>query len=104
MTTVRLSPRAAEVLASIRAERSGPLSFVIDGGCCEGTAPHLYENAVVTSAAEKAAEVDGIPVYLQSAMIEPYRDADVTIDVIDEPLSESMSLETSQALRFVLRE
>ncbi|MFN2377977.1 MAG: DUF779 domain-containing protein [Candidatus Binatia bacterium] len=104
MTTVRLSPRAAQVLDRIRAERSGPLSFVIDGGCCEGTAPHLYEDAVLTSAAEKAAEVDGIPVYLQSAMIEPYRNADVTIDVIDEPLSEAMSLETAQGLRFVLRE
>ena len=59
---------------------------------------------MITSAAEKAAEVDGIPVYLQSAMIEPYRNADVTIDVVEDAMSESMSLETEFGLRFVLRE
>jgi len=104
MTTVRITPRAAEVVARVRAGRSGALTFTIDGGCCEGTAPHLFEDAVITSAAEKAAEVEGIPVYLQSAMIEPYRNADVTIDVVDDAMSESMSLETEFGVRFVLRE
>ncbi|MFN2426615.1 MAG: DUF779 domain-containing protein [Candidatus Binatia bacterium] len=104
MTTVRITTRASEVLGRVRAGRSGPLTFMIDGGCCEGAAPHLYENAVITSAASKAAEVEGVPVYLQSAMIEPYRDASVTIDVVDEPLSEAMSLETEYGVRFVLRE
>lgn len=104
MTTIRITPRASEVLGRVRSGRSGRLSFTIDGGCCEGTAPHLFEDAVITSAAEKAGEVEGIPVYLQSAMIEPYRRAEVTIDVVDEPLSESMSLETELGVRFVLRE
>jgi uncharacterized protein (DUF779 family) len=104
MTTVRITPRAVEVLARVRAGRSGALSFTIDGGCCEGTAPHLFEDAVITSAAEKVGEVEGVPVYLQSAMIEPYREADVAIDVVDEPMSEAMSLETEFGLRFVLRE
>jgi uncharacterized protein (DUF779 family) len=104
MTTFRISDRAREVLANLRAERSERLTFMIDGGCCEGTAPHLYEDAIITSAAERAGEVDGVPVYLQSAMIEPYRDASVTIDVVDEPLSEAMSIETALGLRFVLRE
>jgi len=104
MTTVRITPRAAEVVARVRAARSGCLTFTIDGGCCEGTAPHLFEDAVITSAAERAAVVEGIPVYLQNAMIEPYRDADVTIDVVEDPMSESMSLETEFGLRFVLRE
>jgi len=104
MTIVRITPRAAEILARVRSARSGALTFTIDGGCCEGTAPHLFEDAVITSAARRVGEVDGVPVYLQSAMIEPYRNADVTIDVVDEPLSEAMSLETEFGLRFVLRE
>jgi uncharacterized protein (DUF779 family) len=104
MTMFRITERAREVLASVRVERRGPLTFMIDGGCCEGTAPHLYEDAIITSAAERAGEVDGVPVYLQAAMIEPYRDASVTIDVVDEPLSEAMSLETERGVRFVLRE
>ncbi len=104
MTTIRITPRASEVLARVRASRRGTLTFTIDGGCCEGTAPHLYEDAVLTSAAARAGEVDGVEVWLQNAMIGPYGDADVTIDVIDEPLSEAMSLETEFGVRFVLRE
>jgi len=40
------------------------------------------------------AEVAGIPVYLQPAMVGIYAEADVTIDVVEEPLSDAMSLET----------
>lgn len=104
MTTVRITPKAAETVARVRAVRRGPLTFTIDGGCCEGTAPHLIEHAVITSASSLAGEVEGIPVYLQPAMVGPMADADVTIDVIDEPLSESMSAETEFGLRFVLRQ
>jgi uncharacterized protein (DUF779 family) len=104
MTTFRITDRAREVLSNVRAERGERLTFMIDGGCCEGAAPHLYDDAIVTSASQRAGDVDGVPIYLQSAMIEPYRDADVTIDVIDEPMSEAMSLETAQGVRFVLRE
>jgi uncharacterized protein (DUF779 family) len=104
MTTVRITPRAAAVVSRVRSERTGPLTFTIDGGCCEGTAPHLFEHAVLTSAAEKVGEVEGVPVYLQPAMVPLYADAEVTIDVIDEPVSDALSLETEYGLRFVLRE
>ena len=104
MTTVRMTARAAEILERVRAARSGSLTFTIDGGCCEGTTPHLFEDAVITPAAELIAQVGGVPVYLQAAMIEPYRGADVTIDVIDDAMSEAMSLETEYGVRFVLRE
>lgn len=104
MTTIRLSPEAAATVARVREVRRGPLTFTIDGGCCEGTAPHLVENAIVTSAAALAGEVDGVPVYLQPAMVGPLADASLLIDVIDEPLSEAMSAETEFGLRFVIRE
>jgi uncharacterized protein (DUF779 family) len=104
MTAVRITPRAAEVVSRVRRERTGPLTFTIDGGCCEGTAPHLFEHAVLTSGAEKVGEVEGVPVYLQPAMVPLYADAEVTIDVIEEPVSDALSLETEYGLRFVLRE
>ena len=103
MPTIRITPRAAEVVARVRAERRGALSFTIDGGCCEGTAPHLFEDAVLAGV-EAIGEAAGVPVYLQAAMTKLYADADVTIDVVDEPLSDAMSLETEYGLRFVLRE
>ena len=104
MTTVRITAAAADIVARVRAERSGPLTFMIDGGCCEGAAPHLYEHAVITSAARAVGDAANVPVFLQPAMIEPYAAADVTIDVADEPMSEAMSLETAYGVRFVLRE
>ena len=103
MPTIKITPRAAEVVARVRAERSGTLSFTIDGGCCEGTAPHLFEDAVLAGV-ESVGEAAGVPVYLQAAMTKLYADADVTIDVVDEPMSDAMSLETEYGLRFVLRE
>jgi uncharacterized protein (DUF779 family) len=104
MAVVRISERAAEVVRRVRAERSGVLSFTIDGGCCEGTAPHLFEDAVLTSGAKQIGEAAGVPVYLQPAMVPLYSEAAITIDVADEPTSDAMSLETAYGLRFVLRE
>ena len=104
MTTVHITPRAAEIVTRVRAERSGALTFTIDGGCCEGTAPHLFEDAVLAGSVEKIGDVEGVPVYLQPAMVDAYRAAEVTIDVVDDPMSDAMSLETEYGLRFVLRE
>ena len=101
MPTVRITPRAAEVVARVRAEREGVLTFTIDGGCCEGTAPHLFADAVLVGV-DPVGEAAGVPVYLQAAMTKLY--ADVTIDVVDEPMSDAMSLETEYGVRFVLRE
>ena len=104
MAIVHISPRAAEVVARVRRERSGPLTFTIDGGCCEGTAPHLFEHAVLTAESAKIGEAEGVPVYLQPAMVPVYAEAEITIDVIDDPTADAMSLETEYGLRFVLRE
>src|SRR5512143_401278 len=104
MTTVRITPRAAAVVSRVRSERTNPLTFTIDGGCCEGTAPHLFEHAVLTSGAEKIGEVDGVPVYLQPAMVPLYAGAEITIDVIDDPTADALSVETEYGMRFVLRE
>lgn len=104
MTLVDITPEAAAVVSRIRGERAGHLTFTIDGGCCEGAAPHLFEDAVLTSGAEKVGEVEGVGVYLQPAMVPVYADAEIIIDVIEEPTSDALSLETAHGLRFVLRE
>ena len=104
MTTVHITARAADVVTRVRGERAGALTFTIDGGCCEGTAPHLFEDAILAGGAEQIGNVAGVPVYLQPAMAAPYRAATVTIDVVDDPTSDAMSLETEYGLRFVLRE
>ena len=83
MARVRITERAAEVVERVRQQRRGQLTFTVDGGCCEGTAPHLFEDAVVAPTAHAIGEVANVPVYLQPAMVGIDADADLVIDVID---------------------
>ena len=103
MTELRVSDEAAAVIRRVRSERSGVLTITIDGGCCEGTAPHLYEDYVVPVGVIEIGRVDGIPVYIPGALGEQYATAHVTIDVVDDALSDAMSLETELGKRLVMR-
>jgi len=103
MSELHVSETAAAVIREVRHDRGGVLTITIDGGCCEGTAPHLYENYVVPAGCIEIGRFDDIPVYIPGALGEQYADARVTIDVIDDPVSDAMSLETSLGKRLVLR-
>ena len=59
---------------------------------------------MITPGAEKIGQVEGVALYFQPAMVPMYADAEITIDVIDEPMSDALSLETAYGLRFVVRE
>jgi uncharacterized protein len=103
VSELRVSESAAAVIREIRSDRGGALTITIDGGCCEGTAPHLYENYVVPAGCIEIGRFDDIPVYIPGTLGDQYADARVTIDVIDDPLSDAMSLETSLRKRLILR-
>lgn len=103
MSVLRISESAAAVIREVRSDRGGRLTITIDGGCCEGTAPHLYEDYVVPAGCIEIGRFDDIPVYVPGALREQYADGRVTIDVIDDPVSDAMSLETSLGKRLILR-
>ena len=103
VSELRVSEGAATVIREVRSSRGGTLTITIDGGCCEGTAPHLYEDYVVPAGCVEIGRFDDIPVYVPGALGEQYADARVTIDVIDDPVSDALSLETSLGKRLVLR-
>ena len=102
MAVLRVSDAAAAVIRQVRQSRGGALTITIDGGCCEGTAPHLYENYVVPAAAVEIGRVEEIPVYIPGALSAQYASARVTIDVIDDSLSDALSLETVLGKRLVM--
>ena len=103
MSELRVSEGAAAVIREVRSDRGGSLTITIDGGCCEGTAPHLYEDYVVPAGCIEIGRFDDIPVYIPGPLGDQYADARVTIDVIDDPVSDAMSLETSLGKRLILR-
>ena len=95
--------RAAEILRTVRAERKGMLTISIDSGCCEGTAPNLYEDYLLPAGAHEIGRAEGIPVYVAPHLKENWQNADVTLDLVDKDSSDAMSLETEYGVRLVLR-
>jgi uncharacterized protein (DUF779 family) len=95
---------AARVVERARSDRSGDLVFTIGTGCCESTAPFLYEDFWPGPDSETVGDVGGVPVYAPEYLRTLYpADDGVVIDVDDGLMAESMSIETEYGCRFVLR-
>ena len=96
---------AERVVERARRDRSGSLVFTIGTGCCESTAPFLYEDFWPGPDSEPVGEVAGVPVYAPEYLRALYPGDDgVTIDVEDGSNAESMSIETEYGCRFLLRD
>jgi uncharacterized protein (DUF779 family) len=95
---------AAQVVERAKHDRRGALVFTIGTGCCESTAPFLYEDFWPGPDSEQVGEVAGVAVYAPGYLRVLYpADDGVVIDVVDD-LAESMSIETEYGCRFVLRD
>lgn len=100
---VTATERAAEVVQEMRGRRSGVLTVTIGTGCCESTAPFLYEDFWPGPDQEPVGDVAGVTVYAPEYLRTRYPDDDgVTLDVVDE-LAESLSVETELGVRLILR-
>jgi len=100
---VTATDRAEQVIADMARRRSGTLTVTIGTGCCESTAPFLYENFWPGPGQEAVGEVAGVVVYAPEYLRANYPDDDgVTLDVVDE-LAESLSVETELGCRLILR-
>jgi uncharacterized protein (DUF779 family) len=94
---------AARIVERSRRDRAGALVFTIGTGCCESTAPFLYEDFWPGPDSEPVGEVAGVDVYAPAYLRALYPGDDgVTIDV-EELMAESMSIETEYGFRFILR-
>ena len=99
------TPAAARTVERVRRDRRGALVFTIGTGCCESTAPFLYEDFWPGPDQEVVGEVDGVPVFAPEYLRALYPgDEGVVIDVEQDLPAESMSIETEFGCRFVLRE
>jgi uncharacterized protein (DUF779 family) len=95
---------AARTVEEVRRLRSGALVFTVGTGCCESTAPFLFEDFWPGPDAEVVGEVAGVPVYAPAHLRAGYPGDDgLVIDVERAPGAESFSAETELGLRFVFR-
>lgn len=98
------TPAAAAVVERAKGDRRGSLIITIGTGCCESTAPFLYEDFWPGPDQEQVGEVAGVPVFAPEYLRRLYRGDDgVAIDVAEGVLLESLSIETEYGVRLVLR-
>ena len=96
---------AARIVERAKRDRRGALVFTIGTGCCESTAPFLYEDFWPGPDSERVGEVAGVPVYAPEYLRALYPGDDgVTVDVDEGSMAESMSIETEYGCRFILRD
>jgi len=100
---VSASARAAEVVAAMGERRTGTLTVTIGTGCCESTAPFLYEDFWPGPDQEAVGEVSGVTIYAPEYLRRLYPgDQGPRLEVVDE-LAESLSVETELGVRLALR-
>lgn len=100
---VTATDRARDVIAEMGRRRGGTLTVTIGTGCCESTAPFLYEDFWPGPDQEPVGEVEGVVVYAPEYLRTSYPGEDgVVLDVVDE-LAESLSVETELGCRLILR-
>ena len=98
------TPAAAAVVERAARDRRGSLSFTIGTGCCESTAPFLYEDFWLGPDQEQVGEIAGVAVFAPEYLRRLYRDDDgVVVDAVEGVLLESFSIETEYGVRFILR-
>ena len=100
---VEATQRAVEVVQRMRRSRTGALTITIGTGCCESTAPFLYEDFWPGADQAEVGQVAGVAVYAPEYLRSQYPGTDgVVLDVTDE-LAESLSVETELGCRLILR-
>src|SRR5215207_4474169 len=101
---VTATERAAAIVEEVKATRTGSLTITIGTGCCESTAPFLYEDFWPGPDQEIVGSVADVPVYAPGYLRANYVDDDgVVIDVLENQMAESLSIETALDCRFILR-
>jgi uncharacterized protein (DUF779 family) len=101
--SVVLTEAARELLERVRADRSGALSLVIGNGCCDSTAPFLFEGYVAGAGEQRVGDLPGGgDVLLDRALLELFEGREIVIDAAPAPGDDSFSAESELGMRFTL--
>jgi uncharacterized protein (DUF779 family) len=101
---VRATPAAEATIRRVIDSGRTDLLLVLGTGCCDSTAPFLYDNYYPGTDAVPVGEVAGVPVVAPPFLTKLYPGSDgLVVDVDDGVLSDSFSLEAELGCRFTLR-
>lgn len=103
---MKVEPSALAEATVRRVAESGKqdLVMMLGTGCCDSTAPFLYDRYVTGPDAVEVGEVAGVPVLAHGWLAKLYAGSDGLLLDVDEGLqSDSFSLESEYDCRFTLR-
>jgi hypothetical protein len=90
------------VVGQVRAARSGELALVIGNGCCDSTAPFLFEDYQRGPNEREVAVVEGLRVLVDETVARSFEGREVVVDVAPDPQPDSFSCEAELGYRFTL--
>jgi uncharacterized protein (DUF779 family) len=103
---LKVKPTPAAEAAVRRVAEGGrqDLVMILGTGCCDSTAPFLYDRYIPGPDAVEVGQVAGVPVLAHGWLAKLYRDGDgLVLDVDEGVQSDSFSLESEYDCRFTLR-
>ncbi len=101
---VTATERAEAAVRRVEASGRTDLVMVLGTGCCDSTAPFLFDRGYYPGAdAVTVGEVAGVPVFAHAWLARLYGDDGLVVDVDEGVVADSFSLETEHGSRFTLR-
>jgi uncharacterized protein (DUF779 family) len=101
---VRTTAGAEEAVRAVAVTGRQDLVLVLGTGCCDSTAPFLYDRYYPGPDVVEVGRVAGVPVLAHRWLAELYAEGDgLELDVDEDPVADSFSLETEHGRRFTLR-
>lgn len=99
---VAITDKAIEVLNQLR-EKHGELIFHQSGGCCDGSAPMIFEEGdmYLDDSDILLGQLDGVNYYMNQDQFEYWKHTHLTVD-ITEGRGSSFSLEIPLGVRFII--
>ena len=102
MKRVEITDKAIEIVKQLKAKH-GDLIFHQSGGCCDGSAPMIFEEGdmYLDESDVLLGEVEGVNFYMNQDQFEYWKHTHLTVDVT-EGRGSSFSLEIPLGLRFLI--
>jgi uncharacterized protein (DUF779 family) len=101
---VSVTSAARSVVRKVQTEGREGLVMILGTGCCDSTAPFLYDRYYPGPDVVEVGSVAGIPILAHRWMADLYADAEgLEVDVDEGFPNDSFSLESEYDARFTLR-
>ncbi|NRD21468.1 DUF779 domain-containing protein [Winogradskyella eckloniae] len=103
MKRIEITDKAREVVKQLK-EKHGALIFHQSGGCCDGSAPMIFEkeDMYLDESDILLGQIEGVNFYMNQDQFEYWKHTHLTVDVT-EGRGASFSLEIPLGLRFLIR-